>query len=82
MVMPLTITISENAAKHVESLGGKIKDIYYVFGQYDFVGIFEFPNDEAMLAFSMRAGTEGNIRFMTLKAFPKDQAVRIIEGLS
>ncbi|MCH8086924.1 MAG: GYD domain-containing protein [Chloroflexi bacterium] len=72
----------EKAGQHVESLGGKIKDIYFTFGQYDFVGIFEFPNDDSMMSFSMQVAREGNIRFTTLKATPKDDAVRIINGLS
>ena len=71
-----------HAANEVDSLGGRIIAIYYTLGQHDFVGIFEFPNDEAMLSFTMRTSQAGNIRFQTLKAFPKDQAVEIIQGLS
>ncbi|MEE9247485.1 MAG: GYD domain-containing protein [Dehalococcoidia bacterium] len=71
----------EKAAERVESLGGKIKDIYFTLGQYDFVGIFEFPNDDIMMSFAMQVGREGNIRFTTLKATPKDDVVRIIKGL-
>ena len=72
----------EKAGGLVESLGGKIKDIYFTLGQHDFVGIFEFPNDDIMLSFAMQVGREGNIRFTTLKATPKDDVVRIIKGFS
>ena len=34
-----------------------------------------------MLTFSMSTGKEGNIRFTTLKAFPKAQAVELIDKL-
>ncbi len=71
----------ENAGKLVESLGGRIKDIYFTLGQYDFVGVFEFPNDDVMMSFAMRVGEEGNIRFTTLRAFPKEDAIRLIQGL-
>lgn len=69
------------AAARVEALGGRIEAIYFTLGTYDFVGIFEFPDDETMLTFSMGTGKEGNIRFTTLKAFPKAQAVELIEKL-
>ena len=70
------------AAARVEKLGGRIEAIYFTLGAHDFVGIFEFPDDETMLTFSMGTGKEGNIRFTTLKAFPKSQAVELIDKLS
>ena len=69
------------AAERVEQLGGKIESIHFTLGMYDFVGIFEFPDDETMLRFSMGTGKEGNIRFTTLRAFPKSQAVELIGDL-
>ena len=69
------------AAARVEKLGGRIEAIYFTLGIHDFIGIFEFPDDETMLTFSMGTGKEGNIRFTTLRAFPKSQAVELIEKL-
>ena len=34
------------AAARVEAMGGKIESIHFTLGMYDFVGIFEFPDDE------------------------------------
>ena len=69
------------AAARVEAMGGKIESIHFTLGMYDFVGIFEFPDDETMLKFSMGTGKEGNIRFTTLKAFPKARTVELIDQM-
>ena len=71
----------ESAYKRAESLGGKAKEVYFTMGQHDFVGLFDFPNDEAMLSFTMQVGQEGNVRTVTLKAFSREETVRIIRGL-
>ena len=37
----------EDAKNVIKSLGGEMKDFYYTMGQYDFVSIGEFPDDNA-----------------------------------
>ena len=54
---------------------------YAVMGEYDAVGIGEFPNDEAVMSFALAIGSAGNIRTTTLKAFSKDEFVGIIKKL-
>ena len=71
----------EAASKRIAGMGGKIKDVYYTLGQYDFVVVFEFPNDDAFLSFAMQIAQDGNVRFTTMKAYPRDNALKIIQGL-
>ena len=35
-----------------ESLGGSIESFYFAFGEYDVVGIGEFPDNKSVAAFS------------------------------
>ena len=69
------------AEKRAEELGGKVKEVYFTMGQYDFVALFEFPSDEAMLTFALQVGREGNVRTTTLRAFPRKETVSMIQGL-
>lgn len=38
-----------------EMLGGRIVDVWFSFGEYDVVGIAEFPDKESAAAFSITA---------------------------
>ena len=42
-----------------ESFGGKLLHYYFSFGEYDGVGICEFPDNTAVAAFSMTAASTG-----------------------
>ena len=93
-------TISESGARSdrgkalMKKIGGRIKDYYLTMGGYDFVVVFEAPNespefgpvsapnDEAMARFLLEVGRWGAVRSTTLRAFPKPQAKKIIDSLS
>ena len=61
------------AIKLAESMGGKVKDVFVTMGDYDYVAIGEFPNDEAALTFLLALGAAGNVRTKTLKAYTPEQ---------
>jgi len=61
--------------------GGEIKGFYLVMGQYDAVIVSEAPDDETMARIMLAAGTTGNIRSETLRAFPEDEYGQIIAAL-
>jgi len=65
----------------IEKAGGKWQAIYFTFGQYDAVGIAEFPNDEAAVSAFLALGSVGNVRTKTLKAFSQANFVKIVEKL-
>lgn len=71
----------EEAFKRVEEMGGKLIDFYAVMGEYDYVGIAEFPSDEAQITFALALGSRGDTRGMTLKAFSKEEFAKIVEKL-
>jgi uncharacterized protein with GYD domain len=46
-------------AKAAESAGGKLLDYYWLFGQYDGLAIFEFPNSKKIASFMLAVAGRG-----------------------
>ena len=69
------------AHKGIEALGGKLKDFYAVMGEYDFVGIAEFPSDEVQMTNVLSVVSRGGIRATTLKAFSLEEFTEIVKKL-
>ena len=71
----------EEAIKGAEAMGAKVIGFYSVMGEYDYVAIGEFPNDEAAMAFALAVGSHGNVRTTTLKAFTKEEFAGVVGKL-
>jgi uncharacterized protein with GYD domain len=69
------------AKKATVAAGGRVIGFYLTTGQYDAVGISEFPSDEAMAAMALAGGSQGYVRSETLKAFTEDEYRKIIASL-
>jgi uncharacterized protein with GYD domain len=65
----------------VKKNGGSVKGLYLLMGAYDFAVITEAPNDEAAAKLALATGMQGNVRTTTMRAFSKDEAVKIITSL-
>jgi uncharacterized protein with GYD domain len=70
----------EEARRMIEQTGGKMQ-IYYTLGEYDFVAITEMPDDESMMKFLLQAGSLGNVRTKTLKAWTESDSVKVMSQL-
>jgi uncharacterized protein with GYD domain len=77
-----TIKRAEAFKNSVQKDGGKFVSEYYTFGKYDVVTIVEVPNDETMMSIMLSTGSLGNVRSETLKAFPMEEAVKVIDRMS
>jgi uncharacterized protein with GYD domain len=44
-----------------EGVGGQIISFDYCFGEFDFVGVYEMPDDIAMASHNMAAGASGAV---------------------
>ena len=69
---------AEDFTKLVERSGGRVRELLWTVGQYDIVGIVEFPDDEAGVAALLQVGSSGNIRSNTLRAFSAEEMSGII----
>lgn len=59
-------------------MGGKIGDIYWTLGSYDVVLTLEAPNDETAAAILAKAGSLGNLKSQTLRAFSEQEMGQIL----
>ena len=71
----------EEGIKGVEAMGGKVLDFYLTMGDYDYVTIGEFPDDETAAAFLLSLGSLGNVKTKTLKAFTTEELEAIVKKM-
>ena len=64
--------------KGIEAAGGKMLGFYLTMGRYDEILIVEGPSDAVAATLALSAGSEGNVRTETLKAFPEAEYRNII----
>ena len=70
-----------DAHKLFESFGAKLKEVYLVTGQYDYVAIAEAPDDETAAAAVLSLVARGNVRTQTLRAFTPAEVERIVSRI-
>lgn len=71
----------EAARELVQEMGGEFRGFFLTFGEYDGVGIAEFPDDETAAQYALALGKAGNARTETLKAFTEEEFGELVEGL-
>jgi uncharacterized protein with GYD domain len=52
----------ESVRPGVESVGGKFENAWLSFGEYDLVGICDFPDNVSAAAFSMSVAAKGSVK--------------------
>ncbi|RUU40154.1 GYD domain-containing protein [Mesorhizobium sp. M6A.T.Ca.TU.002.02.2.1] len=65
--------------ERVEALGGKSVAFYATLGAYDFVQVFEMPDNEAMLQYVLTARRDGFVEPLILPAFDPPTFGDIVE---
>ena len=58
-----------------------IKDIYWTMGAFDVVLTLDAPGDEAVASLMMKAGSLGNLKSQTLRAFNESEIGSILSKL-
>ncbi|MBS3652129.1 GYD domain-containing protein [Pseudaminobacter sp. 19-2017] len=59
----------EVSEARVAAVGGRSLAFYAVVGAYDFVQVFEMPNNEAMMRYVLTARRDGHVEPLILPAF-------------
>jgi uncharacterized protein with GYD domain len=54
---------------------------YMTMGPYDFVGIAEAPDDEAIAKANLSIASRGDVQTLTMRAFQGEEIQRIVEGV-
>lgn len=71
-----------DAAKEMaKKFGISIKEFFWTMGSYDLVMIFEAPDEASTTAFGLAVAEKGNVRTQTLRAFSKEEMVKILGKL-
>ena len=63
----------------IEKAGGKSIGLYYTLGKHDMIAVVQAPNDETIASSLYSAGSLGNVRTETLRAFSISEAAKVIE---
>ena len=71
----------DSAKKALKEMGGEFRLVFMTMGDYDLVAVYEAPDDAVAARFTLIMGMLGNIRTMTLKAFPEAAYREIINSL-
>jgi len=71
------------AASHrnIDIVGGRTIAFFMTMGRYDWVQIFEAPDDDAMMTYILRARSHGYVNVELLKAFSEEHVSKLIAGL-
>jgi len=71
-----------DAAKAVlKDMGGEFKSYFLTLGEYDFIAVYEAPDDAIAARFMLQLGQLGFVRAKTLKAFPEAAYRELIASL-
>jgi uncharacterized protein with GYD domain len=62
----------------VAQAGGRVRELVWTMGEYDFIVVLEAPDDETAAALVLRVAAAGNVRTKTMRAFDADQMSDII----
>lgn len=71
----------DTAKRLLKDMGGDLKSFFLTMGEYDFVAIYEAPDDAIAARFTLLLGSLGNVRTRTLKAFPEAAYREIVTSL-
>ena len=64
-----------------QKYGVRLREVYWTVGPYDYVVLWEAPDEQSMSAFMLELGSLGNIRSTTLRAYDRDEMGSILERL-
>jgi uncharacterized protein with GYD domain len=62
----------------VEQAGGRVREMVWTMGEYDFITVFEAPDDETAAVLVLQVAAAGNVHTTTMRAFDADQMNDII----
>jgi uncharacterized protein with GYD domain len=71
----------ETVRKFAESLGCKPLNVVACFGQYDYVGIWDCPNEVAALKLAGCAVSSGDVQVQTLPACKVEDFFKVMSEL-
>src|SRR5262249_2710843 len=72
----------DKSRETTKKFGVERKTVWMTFGPYDFVHLYEAPNDEAMAKFVMTLASFGNLRTTVMRAWDESEHLPLIRELA
>ena len=72
----------DKSRETAKRFGVERKTVWMTFGPYDFVHLYEAPNDEAMAKFMMTLRSFGNVRATVMRAWDESLHLPLIRELA
>jgi uncharacterized protein with GYD domain len=69
------------ARKALEEMGGRFLSVYMTMGAYDLIITYDALDDAVAARFTLLLGKLGNVRTVSLNAFPEEAYRQIINSL-
>ncbi|HTH81014.1 MAG TPA: GYD domain-containing protein [Ramlibacter sp.] len=76
-----TVSRADAVKEAATRYGCKMKEIFWVQGQYDIVTVVEGQDEQSLAAFGLWLGSQGNVKMQTLRAFTRDEMSAIVKKL-
>ena len=76
-----TTTRSERFMEIAEKFGVKVRDIFWLMGEYDVVNIVEAEDEKSVSALLFELGTLENVTTTTLRAYTKEEMTEIFNKM-
>jgi uncharacterized protein with GYD domain len=67
--------------QRLQQMGGRFIGHYLTMGPYDYVLIWEAPDDKTAARFMLNLGAAGNVRTTTLTALPQQEFQELLASL-
>jgi uncharacterized protein with GYD domain len=71
----------DKSRKTAKQFGVERKTVWMTFGPYDFVHLYEAPNDESMAKFVLALNAIGNVRTTVMRAWDESEHLPLIRQL-
>ncbi|MDR3537110.1 MAG: GYD domain-containing protein [Acetobacteraceae bacterium] len=71
----------DTARKSLDDMGGHFLSVYMTMGQHDVVITYDAPDDAVAARFTLLLGKLGNVRTISMKAFPEEAYRQIVNTL-
>ena len=66
-------------AHAIESLGGKLENLYFSFGEFDILGIMDLPDNAAAARFALRAASTGQVSIRTTPLLTPEEVDKALQ---
>jgi uncharacterized protein with GYD domain len=73
--------ILKQAKANLQKMGVRTVGVWFTFGRYDIVAVFDAPDDFTAAAVALNASARGNYTTQTVRALSEDEFVQVVQRL-